>query len=159
VLQPLLVSASIAVDPATRENGCLQVIEGSHHCGRIEHALTGDQSGADAERVQEILKRMPLVYVVMDPGDVLFFHANLLHRSDQNHSDHPRWSMICCFNAARNNPYREAQHPCYTPLKRVPDSAIKEVGVKRFSDDSSDVAWLKSGKDSSGQRLAGQKVK
>jgi hypothetical protein len=158
VLRPLLVSAFIAVDPATRENGCLQVIEGSHQCGRIEHALTGEQSGADQERVQEILKCMPLVHVVMDPGDVLFFHANLLHRSDQNHSDKPRWSMICCYNAARNNPYREAQHPCYTPLKRVPDNAIKEVGVKRFADDSSDVSWLESGKQSSKERLTGQKV-
>ncbi len=41
VLTPNLVSAFIAVDPATRENGCLQVIRGSHHCGRIHHQLTG----------------------------------------------------------------------------------------------------------------------
>lgn len=154
VLQPLLLSAFIAVDPATRENGCLQVIEGSHHCGRIEHVLTGDQSGADQERVGEIVKRMPLIYVEMDPGDVLFFHANLLHRSDQNRSENPRWSMICCYNAARNDPYKEGQHPRYTPLKKVPDTAIKEVGVKRFADDGSDVSWLDSGKDSSAKRLA-----
>src|SRR5437773_9730083 len=61
VLQPLLSSVSIAVDRATKENGCLQVIEGSHHCGRVDHVLTGDQAGADRERVDEILKRMPLV--------------------------------------------------------------------------------------------------
>jgi ectoine hydroxylase len=35
VLFPLLCSASIAVDAATKENGCLQVIRGSHHLGRI----------------------------------------------------------------------------------------------------------------------------
>src|SRR5439155_1550608 len=46
VLQPLLTSAFIAVDPCTRENGCLQVVRGSHHCGRIDHVLTGDQAGA-----------------------------------------------------------------------------------------------------------------
>ena len=51
VLLPLLTSAFIAVDPGTRENGCLQVIRGSHHCGRIDHVLTGDQAGADRERV------------------------------------------------------------------------------------------------------------
>src|SRR3982751_1044342 len=34
VLFPLLCSAFIAVDPATRENGCLQVIRGSHHLDR-----------------------------------------------------------------------------------------------------------------------------
>src|SRR5207244_10214169 len=69
VLQPLLTSVSIAVDRATKENGCLQVIAGSHHCGRVDHILTGDQAGADRERVDEILKRMPLVYVDMEPGD------------------------------------------------------------------------------------------
>ena len=153
VLQPLLTSASIAVDRATRENGCLQVIEGSHHCGRVEHILTGEQAGADRERVDEILKRMPLVYVEMEPGDALFFHANLLHRSDQNRSEHPRWSMICCYNAARNDPYKESHHPRYTPLAVVPDAAIREVGLKRFADDSSDVAWLENTKDRSAKLL------
>lgn len=73
VLRPLLTSVSIAVDPATRENGCLQVIAGSHHCGRINHVLSGDQAGADMERVNDILNRMPLVYCVMEPGDAIFF--------------------------------------------------------------------------------------
>jgi len=153
VLQPLLTSVSIAVDRATKENGCLQVIAGSHQCGRVDHVLTGDQAGADRERVDEILKRMPLVYVEMEPGDALFFHCNLLHRSDQNRSEYPRWSMICCYNAARNDPYKEAHHPRYTPLKVVPDPAIKEVGVKRFVDDTSDVAWLEDAKDRSARAL------
>src|SRR6185437_5333923 len=128
VLYPLLTSASIAVDPATRENGCLQVLKGSHQLGRIDHVLTGDQAGADLERVAEARKRLETVYVEMAPGDVLFFHANLLHRSDQNKSDNPRWSMICCYNAARNDPYKEAHHPRYTPLSKVADSAIREAG-------------------------------
>ncbi len=154
ILQPLLTSASIAVDPATKENGCLQVIAGSHHCGRIDHVLSGDQAGADRERVDEILKRMPLVYCEMGAGDAIFFHSNLLHRSDQNKSENPRWSMICCYNAARNDPYKESHHPRYTPLKVVPDSAIKEVGIKRFTDDSSDVAWLQDQKDRSAKLLS-----
>jgi ectoine hydroxylase len=154
VLTPLLTSVFIAVDPSRKENGCLQVIQGSHHCGRVDHILSGDQAGADRERVEEILKRMPLVYVEMEPGDALFFHSNLLHRSDQNRSDKPRWSMICCYNAARNDPYKESHHPRYTPLKVVPDSAIKEVGIKRFADDTSDVAWLEDEKDRSARLLA-----
>jgi ectoine hydroxylase len=158
VLLPLLTSVSIAVDGATRENGCLQIIPGSHRCGRIDHLLTGDQAGADRERVDEILKRLPLVYCEMAPGDAIFFHCNLLHRSDQNRSELPRWSMICCYNAARNDPYKQSHHPCYTPLKVVADTSIKEVGVKRFSDDSSDVAWLQDQKDRSA-KLLGQKPK
>ena len=78
----------------------------------------------------------------MDPGDGLFFHCNTLHRSDQNASPNPRWSLICCYNAARNNPYKASHHPQYTPLHKVSDAAIKEVGIKRFEDDDSDVAWM-----------------
>jgi ectoine hydroxylase len=153
VLRPLLCSASIAVDRATKENGCLQVVEGSHELGRIDHKLTGDQAGADMERVVEVLKRFTLVHVEMEPGDVLFFHANLLHRSDQNRSEKPRWSMICCYNAARNDPYKESHHPRYTPLKKLPDSAIKEIGIRRFGDSRDDVAWLKADKDQSASSL------
>jgi hypothetical protein len=154
VLFPLLTSVFIAVDPATRENGCLQIIPRSHELGRIDHVLVGDQAGADRARVDEVLKVLPLVHVEMEPGDVLFFHPNLLHRSDQNRSNNPRWSMICCYNAARNNPYKESHHPRYTPLKKVEDSAILEAGLKRFSDDSSDVAWLNPAQDVSAAGLA-----
>src|SRR3954466_9770698 len=67
VLFPLLCSAFIAIDPATRENGCLQVIKGSHLLGRIDHVLTGDQAGADRDRVEEARKRLELVHVEMAP--------------------------------------------------------------------------------------------
>jgi len=153
ILTPNLVSASIAVDPATRENGCLQVIKGSHHAGRVDHQLTGEQAGADMERVDEMLRRYDLVYVEMEPGDALFFHCNLLHRSDQNLSDHPRWSMIFCYNARSNDPYKGSHHPRYTPLEKVPDSAILELGAKRFGDDPSDVSWLDPDRDSSAGKL------
>jgi ectoine hydroxylase len=142
VLFPLLTSAFIAVDPATKENGCMQVIPHSHELGRVEHALSGDQAGANKERVTEILQRLPLIHVEMEPGDTLFFDCNLLHRSDQNRSDNPRWSMICCYNAARNNPYKESHHPRYTPLKKVGNGAIKEAGLRRFADSESEVSWL-----------------
>ncbi len=153
VLFPDLVSVFIAVDPSTRENGCLQVIRGSHKLGRIEHVLTGEQAGADKARVDEVLKRLPLDYVEMAPGDALFFHSNLLHRSDQNKSDNPRWSMICCYNAKHNDPYEESHHPRYTPLSKVDDRSIKEVGIKRF-EDAGDVAWLENTRDASATKLA-----
>ena len=64
------------------------------------------------------------VYVETESGDALFFHSNLLHRSDQNLSDYPRWSMICCYNARSNDPYKESKHLRYTPLRKVDDEAI-----------------------------------
>ena len=156
VLAPNLTSAYIAVDQATRENGCLQVIRASHTLGRIEHQLTGDQAGADSQRVEQILKRYELVHVEMSPGDVLYFHANMLHRSDQNRSNEPRWSMICCYNAKSNDPYMESHHPRYTPLAKVPDSAIRDAGARRFCADADDAAWLDDRKDLSARQLAGR---
>ena len=95
-LFPDMASVMIAVDPNTRENGCLQVLKGSHRLGRIEHGRFGDQSGADPERVQAATQRLELAFCELAPGDALFFHSNTLHRSDQNRSAHPRWSLLCC---------------------------------------------------------------
>jgi ectoine hydroxylase len=153
VLTPNLCSVAIAVDPATTENGCMQVLKGSHHIGRIDHTLSGDQAGADLERVEEAKKRFPLVDCVMLPGDALFFHANLLHASAKNDSDHPRWSMICCYNAKSNDPYKDSHHPRYTPLKKVPNHLIKEIGKERFLNDSSPIAWMKPDDDTSASSL------
>jgi len=60
--------------------------------------------------------------------------------------------MICCYNAKRNDPYKESHHPRYTLLKVVPDAAIKQVGVKRFAE-AGDVAWLEDKRDSSAKEL------
>jgi ectoine hydroxylase len=152
VLSPNLTSVFIAIDPATVENGCMQVIPYSQSLGRIEHVLKGEQAGADIERVNEILKRFPLVHVEMEPGDALFFHSNLLHRSDQNKSENPRWSMICCYNARSNDPYKESHHPRYTPLHKVSDAAIKQAGLKRFGADES--SWMSPTSDESASVLA-----
>ena len=155
VLYPNLSSLFIAVDPSRVENGCLQIIPGSHHAGRIDHVLTGDQAGANMERVDELAERLGVLAIEMAPGDGLFFHANLLHRSDQNRSDKSRWSMICCYNAASNNPYKDSHHPRYTPLQIVPDAAILEVGHKRFQTESTDLGWLVDQADQSARSLDG----
>ena len=130
-LFPLMASVMVALDKCTKDNGCLQVLRGSHHMGRIDHGLMeGQQVGADPQRLEHALKKMEVVYAEMEPGDGLFFHCNTLHRSDQNRSPNRRWTVLFCYNAARNNPYREHHHPFYTPLEKVDDSAIKDAGLK-----------------------------
>lgn len=126
-LLPDMGSCLIAIDRATQENGCLQVLRGSHHIGRIDHGKTGDQTGADLERVDVALQRFELVHVGLDPGDAVFFHANLLHRSDQNRSEAPRWALICCYNTKRNDPYKESRHPRYSPLETWEDERVLEA--------------------------------
>jgi ectoine hydroxylase-related dioxygenase (phytanoyl-CoA dioxygenase family) len=135
VLAPNLCSVFIAVDPATVANGCLQVFRRSHALGRLNHVKIGDQTCADPERVAAAAERLELVHVEMQPGDAIFFHPNLLHRSDQNLSPDDRWALICCYNARGNSPYKEGRHPAYTPLAVVEDEAIKRVGLTRFADE------------------------
>jgi len=52
-----------------------------------------------------------------------------------------------------NRQLRESHHPRYTPLHKVPDSAIKETGLRRFADTQTDVAWLEGEKDRSARSL------
>ena len=87
-----------------------------------------------------------MIHVELNPGDVILFHCNLLHRSDQNSSKNARWAMICCYNAARNNPFKDSIHPQYTPLNKVSDCSIKKVGVRRF-ENSGDVNWMNQNQD------------
>jgi ectoine hydroxylase-related dioxygenase (phytanoyl-CoA dioxygenase family) len=130
-LFPNMASCMIAVDPATKENGCLQVIPGSHKCGRIEHGKAGSQTGADEERVEKLLEHLGRTYVEMEPGDALFFHANTLHRSDANTSEHPRWILLGCFNR-QDNPCREkGGHPAPRPFEKWDDETVRSIGKKQ----------------------------
>ena len=96
--------------------------------GRMNHGKVGDQTGADPERVAAACERFELVYCTLEPGSAVFFHSNLLHRSDQNKSEHPRWGFICCYNTKHNDPYKESRHPRYTPLTKREDADVLQVG-------------------------------
>jgi len=117
-LYPDMASCFIMLDKATKENGCLKVLKGSHKVGRIGHGISDTpEQTADMERIVELEKRHECVYITADPGDALFFHANLLHSSDVNKSDQSRRTLIVCFNTKSNNPYKKSGHASYSPLK------------------------------------------
>jgi ectoine hydroxylase-related dioxygenase (phytanoyl-CoA dioxygenase family) len=120
-----MLSCLIAVDRATQENGCLQVLEGSNAIGRVNHDRVNEQTVADPEHVEAARKRFPLVYMELDPGDAMFFDCNLLHRSDANKSEHRRWNYIASYNTVENQPYKRVrEYGNYEPLVKVPDTAI-----------------------------------
>ncbi len=70
------------------------------------------------------------------PGDGLFFHCKTLHSSEPKHSPQSCWTLLCCYNATRNNPYLEHHHPFYTPLGKGSDSAIRRTGLKLAAGES-----------------------
>jgi len=119
-----LMSVMVALTKANKENGCLQVIKGSHKLGRVNHGFSGEQVGADMTMVNNALQTMELVYCELEPGDALFFHSNLLHRSEANLSDGPRWSIILCYSLQSNLAYNETSTSWKMPVAVVPDEAI-----------------------------------
>ncbi|XP_021362349.1 probable phytanoyl-CoA dioxygenase isoform X2 [Mizuhopecten yessoensis] len=127
-LFPDMMTVFIAIDKCVKENGCLQILRGSHKCGRINHVMVAGQTGADVERVEAIQNsgQCPLEKVEMEPGDALFFHCNLLHTSTGNDSDLRRWAFLCSYNKASNDPVIKHHHPQYTRIKKVSNSAIRE---------------------------------
>ena len=89
------------------------------------------------ERVEQADKQFELVYCEMDPGSALFFHSNLLHSSEQNSSEHSRWSLISCFTADYNLPFKSLSHAAPEPVRVVDDSVIKNLGAVGWSQESS----------------------
>lgn len=74
-----------SLDEAMAASGSLQVIPGSHR-----HGVIGRGHLLPTELVSRYAPDSQIVTVEAQPGDVLFFHAALLHRSGVNVSDAPR---------------------------------------------------------------------
>jgi ectoine hydroxylase-related dioxygenase (phytanoyl-CoA dioxygenase family) len=129
LLPDQLTSVMIALTEANKANGCLQVIKGSHKLGRVNHGFAGEQVGADMVMVEHALKTMEHVYVEIQPGDALFFHSNILHRSEANTSDKPRWSIISCYNSLSNPAYNDESTSWKTPVKVVADESLLEAAA------------------------------
>lgn len=130
-LRPDMLSCMIALDRTNRENGCLQLVKASHKLGRIDHVpLTPTQNEADPERMTYILAKHELVYAELEPGDVLFFHCNMLHRSDQNRSPNRRWTLLICYNAVSNDAFRHEDDRSFVPLEKVSDDALTAAGLQ-----------------------------
>jgi len=93
-MTPNQVTVWIAIDKATRENGCMQVIPGSHKRGLIPHFKLEDfqikEDGIGGENI---------VVAEMNPGDTLIFSVLTLHASDPNMSPNHRLSAIIDFDS------------------------------------------------------------
>jgi len=76
-----VVSAWIALDEATLENGCMQVIPGSHRKGPVVHFKRRDWQICDAHVAAESSVAVPL-----GPGGCLLFHGLLHHGTPANRS-------------------------------------------------------------------------
>jgi phytanoyl-CoA hydroxylase len=80
----LIVGVWIALDPATRENGCMQLIPGSHLGGPVAHVPMLDINECHIR--PDLVRAQDRIAVEMAPGDALIFHACLHHFTAPNTS-------------------------------------------------------------------------
>jgi phytanoyl-CoA hydroxylase len=88
------VTLWIALDQCTAENGCLEVVPGSHKAGLVAHV------GDEPQVPEEDWSRAQVQAVPMTPGQALAFHPYLLHASGPNNSDRPRRAITLRYQIA-----------------------------------------------------------
>jgi phytanoyl-CoA hydroxylase len=87
----LMFGVWIALDPATRENGCMQVIPGSHLRGPAPHVPAQDINLCTIR--PDLLRLDDRVALPMEPGDALIFHSLIHHYTAANRSDQRRRAL------------------------------------------------------------------
>lgn len=95
---PLYITATVIVDRATEENGCLELAHWDHRealVGDLWEPLAGDQ-----------LEGVEFVSYPGEPGDVLFFDSYLPHRSAPNMTQDSRRVLYVTYNKASAGDHR-----------------------------------------------------
>ncbi len=92
-----LVTTWIALDPATRMNGCVQVIPGSHRLG----LLSRNGSTVRPEQARIYCPDDAIAYLEVEAGEAILLHNWLLHRSDVNRTGSPRRALSACYMDGR----------------------------------------------------------
>jgi ectoine hydroxylase-related dioxygenase (phytanoyl-CoA dioxygenase family) len=85
----------IALDEATRDNGCLQYIPGSHRWNLLPiTGLAGDMDSIRTVLTEEQRERFKPVAVELKPGYGSFHHPMMVHGSYANYTDRPRRATV-----------------------------------------------------------------
>ncbi len=88
--ETLIVNCWIPLVDARADNGCMQVVRGSHRAGLIAHEAQNDPWVGIAEAA---LPEGDIVTCELDRGDVLMTTERLVHRSLPYVRDSVRWSL------------------------------------------------------------------
>ncbi len=88
-----LVTIWTALDNATVENGCMQVIAGSHRLGLLSqwgHTISPEQEA-------ELAPESASLFLEAKAGEAILLHNWLLHRSGVNRIECPRRAFSVCY--------------------------------------------------------------
>ncbi|SAM00916.1 hypothetical protein [Absidia glauca] len=123
------MTVMFTIDPTTNENGCLEVVPGSHkntYERRILPQETSDQSIS-----LEWCGQNQWIPVHCKPGSVLIFGAYLAHRSGNNNTTQPRRAVYLTYNAAKEGDFRDRY---YEDKRRLFPPAYERVEGQDYSE-------------------------
>ena len=103
-----IVTAWLALSPATVESGAMRFIPGSHAGGLMPHADTRaeDNMLARGQVVQEPVDEDSAVDALLEPGQFSLHHGRLVHGSAPNRSAEPRYGVAIRYIGANVRPVR-----------------------------------------------------
>ncbi|MDB5799501.1 MAG: hypothetical protein JWL63_440 [Rhodocyclales bacterium] len=101
-----LVTIWVALDPATRENGCVEVIPGSHRLGLLR-SYGSTVLPEDVARYCPPEKVLPLE---VPAGHAVLMHNWLIHRSGVNPTSGPRRAFTACYVDGRTQSALTGNH-------------------------------------------------
>jgi ectoine hydroxylase-related dioxygenase (phytanoyl-CoA dioxygenase family) len=115
--QPLAhLTCWIALDDATRANGCPQYVPGSHRWPDLPiTGLAGDMDAVQAVLTAELKAQFKPLAVELKQGECSFHHPRLMHGSYANESERPRRATV--INVFRDGVWSNSDEP---PLAGVP---------------------------------------
>ena len=87
-----VLSVWVALTDATRENGCMRMIPGSHHNGQVEHQDTRDSNNilTRGQTISNGIEEDRSVWIELKAGEVSVHHVDMFHASTPNQSNQRR---------------------------------------------------------------------
>lgn len=103
-------SVWIAADRATKINGCLTVIEGSHNSETYKHVIKNNKTALNAAIDDKYIKDKIKKHIILEPGQLSLHHSNLIHGSDKNNSPYRRAGIVFRYMSSKSKFNRKAKN-------------------------------------------------
>ncbi len=119
----------IGLDDATRDNGCLHYVPGSHRWRLLPvTGLAGDMDAIQAVLSDEQKRAWKPVAIELKRGQAAFHHPLMVHGSYENRTDRPRRATV--INAFRDGVRSASDEPLLDGVPPVP--AGEQMGGQFF---------------------------
>jgi ectoine hydroxylase-related dioxygenase (phytanoyl-CoA dioxygenase family) len=109
----------IGLDDATRDNGCLQYIPGSHRWKLLPiTGLAGDMRAIEQVLTDEQKRQWKPAAIELRAGEASFHHPLMVHGSFENRTDRPRRATV--INAFRDGVRSGSDEPLLAGVPPIP---------------------------------------